>query len=398
MSAPAAEGGGSGHGGFVAEGFESVREQFALNLQGEGELGAAFSATLNDEVVVDLWGGLRDADSGRPWERETLCTIFSGSKGLTATCLLRLIDRGLVDLDAPVCEYWPEFAARGKDSVLVRHVVSHQAGLPGIRAPVSREELPDAGKMAALLADQELSWPPGSRMWYHGLTFGWLCGELVRRVAGRPLGEYFREEIAGPLDLEVWIGLPPEQEARVATSRPADEWRGIAADGPVGAISEQEVRNIWHNPDLFVDDLPWSSAAWRRGEIPGANAIASARGMASFYGVLACGGMRGGTRVLSPQAIALGETEISAGIDPCDGEEMRFGVGWALQTRIGEFGPPDRAFGHGGAGGSVHGAWPEERVGFSYTMNLMRDDDGDDRAASLLDAVYRCVRAEASFR
>lgn len=381
-------------GGFVTPGFEPVRERFVANLRGSGEVGAAFAATLDDELVVDLWGGVRDSVSGAPWERDTLCVVYSGSKGLTATCLLQLIDRGFLELEAPVCAYWPEFAARGKEGVLVRHVVSHQAGLPGIRQRVTIDDVPRPQQMAAVLAEQELFWPAGSRMWYHALTYGWLCGELVRRVTGETVGARLRREIAGPLDLEMWIGLPGTLEERVAVCELAQAWRGVERN-PAAGISARDVSDIFYNPDLFPAELPlpWNTRAWHAGEIPASNGVATARAMATLYGVLACGGRRGRTTVLSPHAIALGRTPLADGVDPGTGERMRFGVGWALQDGSQRFGPPAEAFGHGGAGGSQHGAWPRERVGFSYVMNLLRDDKGDDRASGLLDALYDCVRA-----
>lgn len=376
--------------GFVAPGFEPVRDRFAANLA-DGELGAAFAATVGGEPVVDLWGGVADAGTGSPWEEDTLCVLYSGTKGLTATCMLGLIDRGLLDLEAPVAEYWPEFAAHGKEGVLVRHVVAHQAGLPGLREEVGMEEMPNADRMAAVVAGESLFWPAGSRCWYHPFTYGWLCGELVRRVSGRRVGEYLRSEVAEPLGLEAWIGLPAELEPRVARCSRADSWASLDPDDLPGDISPRDAEAIWFNPDAFGADLPWNTRAWHAGEIPGANGIATARSMARHYGALACGGALGEAAILSPEAVALGQAELASGVDPCHGKEMRYGVGWALQTEARELGPAELAFGHGGAGGSLHGAWPREGVGFSYVMNLMRNDEEDARAASLLAALYTCL-------
>lgn len=376
--------------GRVAPGFEPVRRQFEANLAA-GERGAAFAAVRDGEVVADLWGGTADAAAGRAWKEDTLCAMFSGGKGLVAVCMLRLIERGLVDLDAPVARYWPEFAARGKEAVLVRHAVSHQAGLPGIRRPVSATEVLDFELMARRLAEQELFWEPGSRTWYHPLTYGWLCGEIVRRVSGKPLGRYLREEIAAPLDLDLWIGLPAGEQARVARSELAPTWPGTAANVVAAEISAAEVEAIWRNPDFFAPRLAANEPAWRAAEIPGANAIGSARSMAALYGALASGGRIDGRELLGAEAIALGATPLAEGVDPCAGEFLRFGVGWALQTPDRVYGPPERAFGHGGAGGSVSGAWPDERVGFSYLPSALREDADDRRAASLLAALHGCV-------
>lgn len=374
----------------MAPGFEPVREQFEANLAGS-ERGAAFAVVLDGELVVDLWGGRADAAVAPEWREDTLCMCFSGTKGLVATVMLRLIEAGAIDLDAPVAEYWPGFGVNGKEGVLVRHVLSHQAGVPGIRDEVTPADVIDFDTMAALVEKQPLFWEPGSRLSYHPLTYGWICGELVRRATGMTVGTYLREEIAGPLGLDLWIGLPPGLEERVATSKLADTWPGVATDAPPERISAEDVRAIWRNPEHFEEPLRWNEAAWRAAEIPGANAIVTARAMALHYGVLATGGTLGGTHLLGPEAIALGQTMLAEGEDPCAGEFLRFGAGWALQTPDNVFGPPERAFGHGGAGGSVHGAWPAERVGFSYLPNLMREDAEDRRAASLLDALHRCL-------
>jgi CubicO group peptidase (beta-lactamase class C family) len=377
--------------GFVAPGFEPVRARFAANFEDGPELGAAFAAYQGGRLVVDLWGGVADAETGEPWREDSLCLVFSGTKGLVATCMLQLVDRGLLDLEAPVCRYWPEFAANGKEDVLVRHVVSHQAGMPGLRREVALDEVHDVDHMAALLADEPLFWPAGSRTWYHPITYGWLCAGLVRRITGRSLGDCLRTEVVEPLGLEVWIGLPAELEPRVARCRVADDWEEIDPDAPPGDISPRDVRDIWRNPDLFIPDLPWNRHAFHAGEIPGANAIGTARAMARHYGVLACGGSDGEVTILSPEAIAFGQTQLADGVDPCHGERMRMGVGWWLQSEVGEYGPIEVAFGHGGAGGSLHGAWPQQGVGFSYVMNLMRSDDEDTRAVSLLETLHTCM-------
>jgi CubicO group peptidase (beta-lactamase class C family) len=378
----------------VAPGFEPVREQFEANLAGS-ERGAAFAVVLDGELVVDLWGGRADAAVAPEWREDTLCMYFSGSKGLCATVMLRLIEAGAIELDAPVAEYWPGFGVNGKEGVLVRHVLSHGAGLPGIRDRLAPADIVDFDTMIALVERQHLFWEPGSRLWYHPLTYGWICGELVRRVTGLTVGTYLREEIAGPFGLDLWIGLPPELEDRVATSELADTWPGVATAAPPERISPADVQAIWRNPEHFAEPLRWNLPSWRAAEIPAVNGIGTARAMARHYGILAMGGTLDGTRLLGPEAIELGATMLAEGEDPCDGEFLRFGAGWALQTPDKVFGPPERAFGHGGAGGSMHGAWPEERVGFSYLPNLMREDAEDKRAAALLDALHRCLPAGA---
>jgi CubicO group peptidase (beta-lactamase class C family) len=378
-------------GGFVAPGFEAVAEHFRAQLE-ERELGAAFAAARGGELVVDLWGGLAERSPERPWEGDTLGVIFSGTKALTALCVLALIEEGALDLEAPLARYWPEFAAAGKGDVLLRHAVSHQAGLPGLRTSVALAQIPDSARMASLLAAEEPFWPPGERVVYHSLTYGWLCGEVVRRVSGESLGAFWRRRFAEPLGLEVWIGLPAELEARVAHLELAEDWAGPRGLGPVGEISPEHFAAIAENPDLFAGpELAFNRRSFHAGEIPGAGGIASARSLAKLYGVLAAGGEYEGVQILAPETIELGQRQIAEGIDPVDGDHLVYGVGWALQNQVKEFGPPERAFGHGGAGGSRHGGWPAEGVGFSYVMNQMREHREDRRAEELLAVLHSCL-------
>jgi CubicO group peptidase (beta-lactamase class C family) len=380
--------------GFVAPGFEGVTEEFARNLEHRNELGAAFAAVVDGVPVVDLWGGLSDPHRIVPWRRDTLVCIFSGTKGLVATCLLILLERGKLELDAPVCRYWPEFAAAGKEGIRVRHVVSHQAGLPGLAVPVTADDAADHVRMAALLADQAPVHEPGSRLWYHAMTFGWLCGELVRRVDGRTLGGFFREEVAARLGLDAWIGLPEEYESRVAVLVPAAEF-GERRSALPDAEDNDIASSIWMNPPRFsADPLPANTPLWHRAEIPASNALATARAVALLYGCLANGGTVDGIQLLQPHSIERGTTLLSRGVDPYLEEEFAFGVGFQLQTPAGRFGPVDDAFGHPGVGGSVHGAWPATRTGFSYVTNAPHASAGHDpRADALLTALAGALGA-----
>lgn len=370
--------------GFVAAGFEPVAEAFERNFARHSELGAAFAAARGGELVVDLWGGVADREADRAWQRDTLQLIFSGTKGLVAICLLMLIDRGELDLDATVSEYWPEFAAAGKEAVTVREIVTHRACLPGFAEAVSVADLTDDRRMAALLAAQRQLDDPRAGRVYHALTFGWLCGELIRRVDGRSVGRFFAEEVAGPLDLEIFIGLPERLEPRVSRLELGENWNASGLFD--GSLDDELARTVWANPVTFAgSELPWNSAAYHRAEIPGAGAIGTARSIATLYGRL--------DAILSPRALALGATELERREEPLLDEPQSFGVGFELQTRLRCFGPPADGFGHTGAGGSVHGRWPTQGVGFSYAMNLMRDDcpDGDPRPRELLTVLHCCV-------
>ena len=383
--------------GHVAPGFEQVADAFERNFTEHVELGAAFAAVLDGETVVDLWGGV--ADSGppaQPWREDTLQLIFSGTKGLVAVCLLMLVDRGELALDDPVCEHWPEFAANGKGAITVAEVASHRGRLPAIRTPIEEDDLTDDVRLAALLAAQAPETDPRSVATYHGLTYGWLCGELIRRVAGRSVGRFFAEEVAGPLGLELWIGLPEAQEPRVSTLVYASDWapptysaEQIAADPLLAALET--------NPPVLVEGrLPWNTRAFHAAEIPAINAVGSARSIARLYACLARGGELGGVRLMRPETVELGRRELSRFDDALmDDEPFAFGVGFELQTERFAFGPPPAAFGHSGAGGSIHAAWPEQRLGVSYVMNELRTcgAGGDPRSQTLLRALFDATRA-----
>lgn len=375
--------------GFTAPGFEAVADVFAGNFERYGEVGAAFAAYRDGEVVVDLWGGVADPGSGRPWRADTLQLVFSGAKGLTAACVLLLVERGLLDLDAPAAHYWPEFAAAGKERITVAEILSHQARLPGVREPFGTEELLDPRHMAGLLAAQAPSDDPRAGFVYHALTWGWLVGELVRRVDGRSVGALFAEEFASPLGLDVWLGLPDEQHDRVATMLASPS----VLESPGGAAETDPLRVLTRNP-LMAPDAPalWNSAAFRRAELPAVGAHVTARSLARFYACLARGGELDGVRVVKEDTVELARRELRRGVSPLWGSEMVYGAGYELRTGAALFGPPAETFGHAGAWGSRHGAWPAERVGFSYAMNLARAELPDRRPLDLLAALHAAAR------
>jgi CubicO group peptidase (beta-lactamase class C family) len=374
--------------GTVAQGYERVAEEFERNFTERRDVGAGFAAVHNGKKVVDLWGGTAAPD--RPWREDTLQVIYSGTKGLMASCILILIEHGLIELDAPVARYWPEFAAQGKEAVLVRHLVSHRAGLPGVQAPLTLDDITDFEKMERLLAEQPLSRDPDAYHSYHALTIGWLCGALIRRIDGRTLGQFFADEVARPLGLEAWIGLPPSAEHRVGKLEldPASPW----SDAPIENATHC---SIWGNPPLFPTnaELAWNSRAFHAAEIGGAGGIATARAMARYYACIAGGGELDGVRILKPETIATGLSMRSKFYDPYVIEPMAYGVVFAMQTEQGRFGPPADAFGHAGAGGSIHGGWPSNGTGFSYTMNQMRIDPEDARSRYVLKALHEAVTA-----
>jgi CubicO group peptidase (beta-lactamase class C family) len=378
--------------GFTAPGYARVAEAFARNLTDHGEVGAAFAAYRDGEPVVDLWGGLADRAGRRPWQEDTLQLVFSGAKGLVAACVLLLVERGLLDLDAPAAAYWPEFAAAGKDRVTVAEIMSHQARLPGVQAPFSTAQLLDAPFMAGLLAAQQPSPDPRAAFTYHALTYGWLAGELVRRTDGRDVGDFFAEEFAAPLGLEVWLGLPDELHSRAATTHAGPGLLAAPGEPPSG----DALRDLTRNPLLAAGAQEvWNSAAFRRSAPAAVSAFGTARSLARFYACLARGGELDGARVLRQSTVDLGRRELRRGTEGLWGSPMAYGVGFELHTELGLFGPAPDAFGHAGAGGSRHGAWPAHRVGFSYATNHIRADQPDRRPLDLLAALHTAVLAAA---
>ncbi len=367
--------------GHVALGFEAVAQAFRSNFIERADPGAAFAVWRGDECLVDLRGGIED--EGRPWRADTLMPVFSGTKGLVAACALVLVDRGLLSLDRPVADYWPEFAAARKERVLVRHVLSHRSGLPGIARPVGHDDIRDCVAMENALAAQPLWADPDAFACYHPLTIGWLVGGLVRRIDGRSVGRFFREVIAGPLNLDAWIGLPAEHLHRTGRVRCA---------GTEPAEASPLATAIWANPPLFPDDrIPWNDPDHMTAEIPGAGGIADARSMARFYACLVGGETRGRSAILSPATLPLANAELSRFTDPFTGDPMAFGAMFAVQTARRRFGPPADAFGHGGAGQSLHGAWPGKGIGFSYVMRELRSDPEATRSRVLLDALWSAL-------
>jgi CubicO group peptidase (beta-lactamase class C family) len=383
--------------GFCAPGFEAVREVFAEGFAKRGEVGAAVAAVVDGEAVVDLFAGFADQARTRPWARDTLVNVYSTTKGMTALCAQRLADQGKLDLDAPVARYWPEFAAAGKGAIPVRFLLSHRAGLPAVREILPNEALFDFGAMASALAAETPWWTPGERHGYHALTFGWLVGEVVRRIAGKSLGAFFRDEVAGPLGADFWIGLPEEEHGRVAEMS-AMPPPGAGGDTP--ALAEVMLRDpqgmaarSFMNPPSMA--LGVNHAAWRRAEIPGANGHATARAIARIYGALARGGELLGVELLSREGIERCCEEQSRGEDAVLLISTRIGGGFMLpQLDVpgASFGPGAGAFGHPGAGGSVGFADPEARVGFGYVMNRMGPHILlDPRATALIAALYDCL-------
>ncbi|WP_433437663.1 serine hydrolase domain-containing protein [Nonomuraea sp. CA-141351] len=389
-------------GGDTAPGFEAVREVFASDLTGEQGTGAAVSVYLHGRKVVDLWGGIADPGTGRPWERDTLQLVYSTTKAVTATCALLLSQRGELDLDAPVAEFWPEFAANGKDRIPVRWLLTHQAGLPAIDHPITPEEAIAWEPMVTALAAQRPYWEPGTEHGYHGLTYGWLVGEVVRRVSGRSIGTFLAEEIAAPLGLDLWIGLPKTEQHRV--SRIIDTPPDFEALGRIdlNALPEpiRKVMAAFADPTsltrrsigVVTPPLDHNRPEEQAAEMPATNGICTARALARFYAALI--GEVDGHRILTPGTLAAATAEQVSGIDRILRVPVRIGTGFGLPTPDAFWYSPT-AFGFPGRGGSLGFADPATGLAFGYVMNHVVEGVPDLRAANLVAAVRSAMGAGA---
>ena len=374
--------------GYVATEFEPVLDAFAQNFDEQGEVGAAVSVYLDGRPVVDLWGGLADPTLGTPWREDSLVLVYSATKGVTAVCANLLIERGLLDPEAPVAALWPEFAANGKERITVGQAMSHQAGLPYVEGDFTLEESLSWTPMVDALAAQAPIWEPGTRHGYHMRTFGWIVGELIRRAdpQHRSVGTFWREEIAALLGVDFWIGLPEEYEPRVAPVVPpkTDLREALAAFG-----DQLLLGRVFSNPGghFNYDDM-WNSRALRAAELPSSNGIGDARGLARLYA--SCVGEVDGRRTLTADTVARAATERARGKDEVLLTETCFGLGFMLGKSFGAANPRG-AFGHAGAGGSLAFADPDTGIGFGYVMNDLRFDTTDPRSEELVRAVYRVV-------
>ena len=377
--------------GFTAPGFEALRDVFQRNFTDDIEVGASFSAVLDGQTVVDLWGGFQDRACTRPWLEDTLVNVYSTTKGLASIAFATLVDDGLIDYDAPVRDYWPALRA-GRDGLTVGQLLSHQGGVCGLRDPVAVADLYDWARMIARIEAEEPHWTPGTAAGYHAVLWGFLPGELALRVSGRTLGQILATRVATPLDADFYLGLPAAAHPRVADLvGPNHARRQPDPSALVGVQMPALYQYALQNPSI----RPWQdacSAAWREAEIAAANGQANARGIARIYGATARGGELGGVRILSQAAIdAMVREEVGEQDDRVLGRPMRRGRGVMLNTQN-QYGPNPDSYGHAGAGGSVGFADPARRLGVGYAMNQMQPGiETDTRGNRLVSALYRCL-------
>jgi CubicO group peptidase (beta-lactamase class C family) len=390
-------------GGDVDEGYGAVADAFRRNLAGGTEVGAAVAVYRDGRKVVDLWGGYRNGNTRAPWERDTIVTVFSTTKGVAALTVAVAASRGLIDYDAKVADYWPEFAQAGKGAITVRQLLGHQAGLPVIKPPLTLADVADPEKLSKRIAAQAPLWPPGTRHGYHAITLGWYESELIRHAdpQGRTLGRYFAEEIAAPLDLDFYIGLPASVDRnRVALIDPfakRDALLNLHTLPPRLAASFANPFSLVARATTVTADVKEPDAMNREElrvlEMPGMNGMGTARSVAKLYGSAATGGSELG---LSP---AVRDALEGPAVPPTMGvrdKVMHFdtsyslGLGKPMSTFV--FGSSDRAYGWPGAGGSFGFADPDTGIGFGYVMNNMRFAMLDDpRHVALRQALFRDV-------
>ena len=369
--------------------FEGLRSALGEVLASGTEVGAALAVCVNKQPVVDLWGGHADAARTRPWTRDTIVNLFSVGKAITAICAHRLVEAGLLDLDAPVARYWPEFAQAGKDHLLVRHLLTHQAGLPAIAQPLPPGAWAEWDAMTAALAAQAPWWEPGRGHGYHVNTQGFLIGEVVRRVAGQSIGTYLRESLAGPAGIDFHIGLGPEHDERCADFLPPAPPPSPGRE-ELGRLALMRL-HAYRNPANLSGMGIVNTRAWRAAEVPSTNGHGNARAVARLYSALAGDGSLDGVHILAPETMVRAITEQVNGPDIVLERPTRYGLGFQLTMPERRLGPNPRAFGHFGAGGSLGFADPDARVAIGYAMNQGRLGWQHKHVRHLIDLVYAAL-------
>ena len=375
--------------GTVAPGFEAVRDAFASNWELHDEVGASVCATVNGEVVFDLWGGTATFDDGeRSWTDDTIINVWSTTKTMSFLSCLLLADRGELDLYAPVATYWPEFAAAGKEQIATRHIMGHTAGLSGWDEPLDMRDFLDHDKLVTLLAAQAPWWEPGTASGYHAISQGYLLGEIVERVSGRSLGTFFADEIAGPLNADFHIGTGPEHDHRIAHVIPPTA--PLGADGDAADENSIAARTLT-NPAM---DAAFSSTPeWRRAEIPAAGGHGNARSVATIHTLTANGGVANGRQIISPGGLERIFDVQAEGTDLVLPVELKLGMGFGLPSPALPLPNPHTCY-WGGWGGSLAIIDMDAKLSFSYVMNKMGDTTtGDPRGAGPLLATYATLMA-----
>ncbi len=375
--------------GRVAPRFAAVRDAFVENFARHGDVGAACCVFLDGTPVVDVWGGLADHTTGRAWDADTPVIVFSATKGVTAAAVHLLVERGALDVEAPIASYWPEFAAAGKGGILLRWAMAHRAGLAAVEGELSLADVLAWDPVVRAIAAQAPNWEPGTAHGYHARSYGWILGEVIRRVTGRSPGRFVAEEIAGPLGLDFWIGLPAAPRTRRARMIPAAA--GLPSLTDLLGADSLTARVMGGPNGLFAYDEMWNRDDILAAEMPSSNGVGTARALARLYAAVI--GEVDGRRLLQPATVARATAVESEGPDRVLIIPTRFGLGFMLQPMIAPDGGP-RCFGHTGAGGSTAFADPDRGLSFAYVTSQLRFDlTGDPRSGDLVRAVYASLDA-----
>ena len=370
--------------GYCEDRFESVKEVFADNFTSDLDVGASLAATIDGKIVMDIWAGYSDEAQTCLWEKDTIVNVYSTTKVMTALCVLMLVDRGLIDLDAPVAKYWPEFGQAGKEKLPVRYLLSHTSGLPGWDQPIQADTLYDWDRCTSLLAAQKPWWEPGTRSGYHSITFGYLLGESVRRVTGKSLGTFFREEVAIPLKADFHIGFSEEFDARVGELLPP-----LPIGESLGTADPNSIpTRVFSNPVLTGRET--LTREWRAAEIPASNGHGNARSIVRVASALACGGELDGVKLLSLETIEKAIEEQSYSPDLALSVPIRFGLGFGLVSKDNPISPNPRAFYWGGWGGSHVTMDLDAKLSWAFAMNKMiMSLTGDPRTMKIREAMLK---------
>jgi CubicO group peptidase (beta-lactamase class C family) len=345
------------------------------------EAGLQAAAYLNGELVIDAWAGLADETTGRKVDGDTLFTVFSTTKGVTATCIHMLAERGKVDYDAPIAKYWPEFAANGKAKATVRHGLTHKVGIPLMPEASTPEKMADWDWMCKELAAMKPVWEPGTKTGYHAYTYGWILGEVVRRVDGRSIAQFVQEEICKPLGMkDIYMGVPASEEKRVAKLRNAPPPPNAPVPPPDALMRRAIPAVVGTTGEVF------NQSVVRRASIPGAGGIMSARALGKHYAALACWGTLGKVKLMSKQRVETARTKQTEDKDEVILQPIPKGMGYFLGggPNSGAMGSTNAAFGHPGAGGSIGFCRPESGLAVGFTKTLLKGGGDPTRSASLL--------------
>ena len=379
-------------GGTHTKGFDRVRDVFVEQIEAGEGVGSAVAVYHHGELVVDLWGGMADRAASCPWQEDTICVVYSTTKGATATCLHMLVDRGQLSYDDLVVDHWPEFGKHGKDKITVRHVLTHQAGMPQHPPGYGDEEMLDWAKMVEGMENLKPLWGPGEKTGYHAVNFGWLAGEIIHRVDGRTVGTFLAEEVCKPLGLnDLYIGLPESEEGRVAVLESITDENAVKIETMLDTetIAGDDSERRMGDPVEFLN-RPQA----HRAELPAAGGLGSARDIAKLYACLGAGGTLDGVTLMRPETIAAATKQQIYGLDAIINFPMSWALGYMTGGQTSSSGPRLTAFGHAGFGGSNAFADPEIEMSFAYITNgISLDLLGYTRAFSLSTAARQCAEA-----